>query len=68
MAPAATVTTAATSTSLAIAHWVRPVPWVQANRNVPVSSSLASSGAPANTPTNSGTTCMRTSPLLRQTS
>ena len=44
-ASAAAVTAAASSASLAIVQRARPQPWVQANRNVPVSSSRASSGA-----------------------
>ena len=36
------------------------MPWVQANRKVPVSSSRASTGAPANAPISAGTTCRKT--------
>src|SRR5690242_13883663 len=50
-APAAAATTTASNTSLPIAQRDRPMPWVQANRKVPVSSSRASTGAPANAPT-----------------
>ena len=38
----------------------RPKPWVQANRKVPVSSSRASTGAPANAPISAGTACRKT--------
>ena len=58
-ASAATVTATASSASLVIAQRVRPHPWVQANRNVPVSSSRASTGPPTNTPTSTGTTCKK---------
>ena len=33
------------------------MPWVQAYRKVPVSSSLASTGAPVNAPISAGTAC-----------
>src|ERR1017187_6096341 len=59
-APAAAVTAIASSASLATAQRSRPQPWVQANRNVPVSSSRASSGAPTNTPTSTGITSRMT--------
>ena len=36
------------------------MPWVQAYRKVPVSSSRASTGAPANAPISAGTACRRT--------
>ena len=53
------VTTTASSSSLLTAQRTRPHPWVQANRNVPVSSSRASSGAPRNAPSTTGTTSIR---------
>jgi hypothetical protein len=56
-APAAAATTAPSSTSLASAQRPRPKPWVQAYRKVPVSSSRASTGAPANAPISAGTAC-----------
>src|SRR6516225_9893627 len=59
-APAATVTTTASGTSLATVQRVRPKPWVQAYRKVPVSSSRASTGAPTNAPISAGTACSRT--------
>ena len=54
------VTATASGTSLASAQRHRPKPWVQANRKVPVSSSLASTGAPTNAPISTGTTCRMT--------
>ncbi len=59
-APPAAVSVTPSSASLPAAHRARPAAWVQANRNVPVSYSLASSGAPANTPMSSGTTSRAT--------
>ena len=53
------VTTTASRTSLATAQRTRPHPWVQANRNVPDSSSRATTGAPRNTPSSTGTTSIR---------
>ena len=44
---------------MASAQRHRPKPWVQAKRKVPVSSSLASTGAPTNAPISAGTTCSR---------
>ena len=38
----------------------RPKPWVQAYRKVPVSISLASSGAPTNAPISAGSACRMT--------
>ena len=58
-APATAVTAIASSTSLAIANRARPKPWVQAYRKVPVSSSRASTGAPANAPISTGTSCIK---------
>ena len=58
-APAAAVTTTASSTSLASVQRHRPKPCVQANRKVPVSSSRASNGAPANAPISAGTACRK---------
>ena len=52
--PASTTSVTPSSASLAIASRSRPTPCVQANRNVPVSSSLASSGAPAKAPISTG--------------
>ena len=49
------MTDSAGSASRAIVHRVRPTPCVQANRAVPLSSSLARIGAPANAPTSTGT-------------
>ena len=59
-APAAAATATASSTSLPSVQRHRPMPWVQANRKVPVSSSRASTGAPANAPISAGTACRRT--------
>ena len=59
-APAAAVTATASRVSLAAAQRARPKPWVQMNRNVPVSSSRASTGAPTNAPISTGTSCSRT--------
>ena len=53
-APATAVTATASSASLAMVHRSRPKPCVQAYRKVPVSSSLASTGAPANAPIRAG--------------
>ncbi len=53
---ALTVRLTASSTSLAVTQRSLPAPWVQANRNVPVSNSRASSGPPAKTPINIGMT------------
>ncbi len=50
----------ASGTSLARVQRVRPMPWVQAYRNVPVSSSRARIGAAANAPISAGTTCSKT--------
>ena len=36
------------------------MPWVQAYRKVPVSSSRASTGAPVNAPIRAGTACRKT--------
>ncbi len=55
-APAASVITTASGTSWAMVHRERPKPWVHAYRKVPVSSSLASSGAPVNAPISAGIT------------
>ena len=57
MAPPAAATTIPSSTSLASVQRHRPKPWVQAYRNVPVSSSRASTGAPTNAPISAGTAC-----------
>ena len=56
-APATAVTAIASGTSLPTVQRSRPMPWVQAYRKVPVSSSLASTGAPMNAPISTGTTC-----------
>ena len=53
-AAARTTSVTPSSASLAIASRSRPTPCVQANRKVPVSSSLASSGAPAKAPISTG--------------
>ena len=58
-APAAAVSAAAGSTSVLTAHRPRPAPWVQANLNVPVSNSRASSGAPTNAPSSTGSANIR---------
>ena len=58
----AAASTTASATSLASAQRHRPKPWVQANRKVPVSSSRASTGAPANAPISTGTNCRKTPP------
>ena len=54
-APAATATTTASDTSFAVAHRARPKPWVNTYRNVPLSNTPASNGAPANAPISAGT-------------
>lgn len=54
-AQAATVTPIARSTSSAAVCRARPMPCVQVYRKVPVSSSLASTGAPAKAPSSAGT-------------
>ena len=46
-----TATPTAPGTIAASAHRIRPTPWVQVKRNVPVSNSRASTGAPAKAPT-----------------
>ncbi len=56
-AAAAAVTATASGTSLPSVQRSRPMPWVQAYRKVPVSSSRASTGAPANAPISAGTAC-----------
>src|SRR6516165_1983090 len=53
-APAAAATAIASGTSLASVQRHRPKPCVQAYRNVPVSSSRASTGAPTNAPSSAG--------------
>jgi len=58
-APAAAATATANSTSLPSVQRSRPMPWVQANRKVPVSSSRASTGAPANAPISAGAACRK---------
>ena len=59
-APAVAATATASSTSLPRVQRHRPMPWVQAYRKVPVSSSRASTGAPVNAPISGGTACRRT--------
>ena len=44
---------------MASAQRHRPKAWVQAYRKVPVSSSRASTGAPANAPIRAGTACRK---------
>ena len=55
-AAAPAVTATASSASLAISQRVRPQPWVQDSRNVPVSSSLATIGPPVRAPIRIGIT------------
>src|SRR5580692_9160199 len=52
---ASTVSVTPSRTSLTTAQRTRPQACVHANRNVPLSSSLASTGAPTNTPSRIGT-------------
>ena len=49
----------ASSVSLATVQRTRPKPWVQAYRKVPVSSSRASTGAPAKAPISAGARFIR---------
>ena len=50
------------SASLTASHRVRVMLWVQASRNVPVSSSRAIIGAPQKMPMMAGATMMTTTP------
>ena len=58
-AQAGTVMTTASMAILAIVRRTRPTPCVQAYLKVPVSSSRARSGAPANMPRSTGRSCIR---------
>ena len=63
-APDTAASTIAISTILASVDRTRPKPCVQAYRNVPVSSSLASTGAPANAPISTGARFIRIRTVL----
>ena len=56
--PPAAASPAPSSPSVMSVQRVRPTPWVQVKRAVPVVYSRASNGAPRNTPMITGTACM----------
>ena len=54
------MSTAPRMASLATVQRTRPMPWVQAKRYVLVSSSLATTGGPANIASSTGAACTAT--------